>query len=123
MTANAITCVDPADLDPTGPTAAQYAAGKVLLLSALSMVRVNIKAAGIVSVRPWYWRYGDWWPLHGDGAAAGAAPVNAVPAVYGGRAEGYFAGLGLSCPVMMVTETGIAYDVTTCYIERAEANL
>lgn len=108
----------PSDLDPT-----QHAQ-----VIALSFVRVRVlladDASGAVAVRPWYWRDGKWWPLRADGAGAGTAPVTADPAVHGGRAEGYYAALGLSNPVAMAAESGDDDDAASAvvYIEPCDAN-
>lgn len=119
----AIVPIDEADLVPGGPTAAQFSAGKVLNLPALAYLRVRIKAGDVATVRPWYYRDGEWWPVRGDGASPspGAAPVTANPATFGGKAEGYFAVLGLSGPVMLVSSDGSATEITKAFIEPCEA--
>lgn len=124
-----IAVIDPSDLTAAaaGPTA--LAESQHEHINALSFVRVRLRlalaAGGPVSVRPWYWRDGQWWPLRGDGAtpSAGTAPVTADLAVFEGKAEGYFGALGVCHQVAIVTEDGSADDVQECYIDAVDASL
>lgn len=121
--------IDPSELTAAsaGPTDLADAAHEHV--NALSHVRIRLRlasgASGPVGVRPHYWRDGQWWPLRGDGAtpSAGPAPVTADPAIFDGKAEGYYATFGLCHEVALVAESGDADDVEECYIDAIDANL
>lgn len=115
-----VSVIDLGDLSPSGPTA--MAADQWEQVNALAFLRVRLRVSDVLAVRPWYWRDAQWWPMRADGAplSAGTAPLTADPAKFDGKAEGFFAALGLSNPVAMVAEIGSAESSEDCFIEPCE---
>lgn len=91
-------------------------------INSLGLLRVRIKVGdgAAVTLRPWYERDGEWWPLRFDAAEnVGTEGVTADPNQNQGKAEALYACAGLSSAVCLVVESGDADDVVLAYIEPA----
>lgn len=106
---------------PTG-----VAAASLMDFVGRDYLRVRLKLtespSGPVSVRPWYWLDGEWWPLRADAAAdVGVKPVTADGGSFSGKADGFFLTGGLGCKVVLVVEDGDLDDIEKAFVDAADA--
>jgi hypothetical protein len=87
--------------------------------SLLRLRLLTVSGTDVVSVRPWYWQDGQWWPMRFD-AAEGVGAVTADGAQNGGKAEGFFATGGLSHEIALVVESGVPASLNLAIVDACE---
>lgn len=87
--------------------------------SILRLRLLTVSGTDVVSVRPWYWQDGQWWPMRFD-ALAGVDAVTADGAQNGGKAEGYFATAGLCHEIALVVESGAPASLNLAIVDACE---
>ncbi len=87
--------------------------------SILRLRLLTVAGTDVVSVRPWYWQDGQWWPMRFD-AVNGVDAVTADGAQNGGKAEGYFATCGLSHEIALVVESGVPASIDVALVDACE---
>ena len=87
--------------------------------SLLRLRLLTVAGTDVVSVRPWYWQDGQWWPMRFD-ALSGVDAVTADGAQNGGKAEGYFATAGLSHEIALVVESGAPASLELALVDACE---
>lgn len=87
--------------------------------SLLRLRLLTVAGTDVVSVRPWYWQDGQWWPMRFD-ALAGVDAVTADGAQNGGKAEGYFATAGLCHEIALVVESGAPASLNLAIVDACE---
>lgn len=97
--------------------------GSAELCSAPSLDVLLKAAAGggaNVSVRPWFWQEGEWWPLGYDAVATTAAPVTADKTKLTGKANGRYQFQRGPLWVVLVLESGSLADIEAAYLNSVE---
>ena len=87
--------------------------------SLLRLRLLTVAGTDVVSVRPWYWQDGQWWPMRFD-VLAGVDAVTADGAQNGGKAEGYFATAGLCHEIALVVESGAPASLNLAIVDACE---
>lgn len=103
-----------------GPTDLEDSEHRQFIAPSLLRLRLlTVSGTDVVSVRPWYWQDGQWWPMRFD-ALEGVGAVTADGAQNGGKAEGYFATGGLSHEIALVVESGVPSSLNLAIVDACE---